>query len=258
MRDAADGHQPDLPVQAGASAHDLPILNLAGPVTGLLIQPIISALSDRTWSPRWGRQVPFFLDNTSRLRDLPVSFPVRSTLWMAVLLSWLLDASNNTAMEPCRAFIADKLPRRNSRGLPCRHRLRHHARQPLLFFFQNLIEGATEAGIPIGLSGPSCWRGLLDWLGFGLGPHTPEIPPTEAELKALRENKGSTLGLMKFRDAIIEMPTELRKLGLVLPVPVVRVDVLLAIRHALDGAVQSGARPTRIPKASRRRSAGPG
>jgi maltose/moltooligosaccharide transporter len=94
----------------GANPHDLPLLNLAGPVTGLLIQPLIGALSDRTWSPRWGRRKPFFIVGAIGCSVCLFLFPFVAALWMAVLLLWLLDVSNNTAMEPYRAFIADRLP----------------------------------------------------------------------------------------------------------------------------------------------------
>ncbi|WP_217496295.1 MFS transporter [Arthrobacter sp. 24S4-2] len=94
----------------GANPADLPILNLAGPITGLLIQPLIGALSDRTWSPRWGRRKPFFLIGAIGCALCLFLFPFVTAVWMAVMLLWLLDASNNTAMEPYRAFIADKLP----------------------------------------------------------------------------------------------------------------------------------------------------
>ena len=82
----------------GANPHDLPILNLAGPITGLLIQPLIGALSDRTWSPRWGRRKPFFLIGAIGCSICLFLFPFVTAVWMAVLLLWLLDVSNNTAM----------------------------------------------------------------------------------------------------------------------------------------------------------------
>src|SRR5918912_1997048 len=94
----------------GANPGTLPLLNLAGPLTGLLIQPMIGALSDRTWSPKWGRRKPFFITGAIGCSVCLFLFPWVTALWMAVLLLWLLDASNNTAMEPYRAFIADKLP----------------------------------------------------------------------------------------------------------------------------------------------------
>src|SRR5918911_1686079 len=93
-----------------ASTGVLPLLNLAGPITGLFIQPLIGALSDRTWSPRWGRRKPFFVVGAVGCSLCLFLYPFVAALWMAVLLLWLLDASNNTAMEPYRAFLADKLP----------------------------------------------------------------------------------------------------------------------------------------------------
>jgi len=89
----------------GASADEIPILNLAGPVTGLLIQPLIGALSDRTWSEKWGRRKPFFLIGAVGCSVFLFLMPFVTAVWMAVLCLWLLDASNNTAMEPYRAFI---------------------------------------------------------------------------------------------------------------------------------------------------------
>ena len=95
-----------------AKPEDLPILNLAGPMTGLLIQPLIGALSDKTWHPRWGRRKPFFLIGAICCSLCLFVFPFSRSLWMAAGLLWILDASNNTAMEPYRAFVADKLPAR--------------------------------------------------------------------------------------------------------------------------------------------------
>src|SRR5438045_3321220 len=93
-----------------ARPEELPFLNLAGPMTGLLIQPLIGAMSDRTWHPRWGRRKPFFLVGAIFCSLCLFAFPFSKALWMAVGLLWILDAANNTAMEPYRAFIADKLP----------------------------------------------------------------------------------------------------------------------------------------------------
>ena len=94
----------------GASHDELPLLNLAGPVTGLIIQPLIGAISDKTWSPRFGRRKPFFLIGAIIASLCLFAFPMSPTLWFAVGLLWLLDVGNNTAMEPYRAFVGDKLP----------------------------------------------------------------------------------------------------------------------------------------------------
>ena len=93
-----------------AKPEELPLLNLAGPVTGLLIQPLIGAMSDRTWSFRWGRRKPYFLIGALGCSICLFLFPFSKELWMAVGLLWILDAANNTAMEPYRAFVADQLP----------------------------------------------------------------------------------------------------------------------------------------------------
>jgi maltose/moltooligosaccharide transporter len=93
----------------GASPDEIPLLNLAGPVTGLLIQPFIGALSDSTWHPRWGRRKPYFFIGALLCSICLLLYPFSSTLWMAASLLWILDAGNNTAMEPYRAFVADKL-----------------------------------------------------------------------------------------------------------------------------------------------------
>lgn len=94
----------------GAHHEDLPLLNLAGPVTGLIIQPIIGAISDKTWSPKWGRRKPFFLIGALIGSLCLFAFPFSPTLWFAVGLLWILDVGNNMAMEPYRAFVGDKLP----------------------------------------------------------------------------------------------------------------------------------------------------
>ena len=94
----------------GAHHEDLPLLNLAGPVTGLIVQPIIGAISDKTWSPKWGRRKPFFLIGALIGSLCLFAFPFSPALWFAVGLLWILDVGNNMAMEPYRAFVGDKLP----------------------------------------------------------------------------------------------------------------------------------------------------
>lgn len=94
----------------GADEATIPLLWLAGPITGLLIQPIIGAMSDRTWHPRWGRRRPYFLVGAILASISLFLMPYSSTLWMAAGLLWILDASVNIAQEPFRAFVADKLP----------------------------------------------------------------------------------------------------------------------------------------------------
>lgn len=94
----------------GASQDELPILWLAAPVTGLLIQPIIGYYSDRTWLERWGRRRPFFAVGAILATFALFVMPHASALWVAALMLWVLDASINISMEPFRAFIGDMLP----------------------------------------------------------------------------------------------------------------------------------------------------
>jgi maltose/moltooligosaccharide transporter len=94
----------------GASPEELPGLWIAAPLTGLVVQPIVGYLSDRTWSFKWGRRRPFFLLGAI-LSSIALFFmPYSSELWMAAGFLWILDASINISMEPFRALVADKLP----------------------------------------------------------------------------------------------------------------------------------------------------
>jgi len=93
----------------GASESELPLLWLAAPLTGLIIQPIIGHMSDRTWGPL-GRRRPYFLVGAILASLALLAMPHSSALWMAAGLLWILDASVNISMEPFRAFVADLLP----------------------------------------------------------------------------------------------------------------------------------------------------
>ncbi|MCF6212909.1 MAG: MFS transporter [Flavobacteriaceae bacterium] len=94
----------------GAEKESIPILWIAAPLTGLLIQPIIGYMSDRTWSVRWGRRRPYFLVGAILSSVALVFVPHSPTLWIAAGFLWILDASINISMEPFRALVADKLP----------------------------------------------------------------------------------------------------------------------------------------------------
>ena len=93
----------------GADEASIPGLWLAGPLTGLLLQPIIGAVSDRSWSPTWGRRKPFILAGALLGSIGLVLMPNSSYVWMAAGLMWMLDAGLNSAMEPFRAFVGDML-----------------------------------------------------------------------------------------------------------------------------------------------------
>jgi maltose/moltooligosaccharide transporter len=175
----------------GASPDQIPLLNLAGPMTGLLIQPIIGAMSDKTWSPRFGRRKPYFMIGAILCSICLFLFPFSSALWMAVGLLWILDAANNTAMEPYRAFIADKLPNdQHPTGFLTQSfftGLGITLANLSLFFFQKHITG-TYGQLPIWVYasfflGTICSIASVGWSVY----KTPEIPPTEEELAALKK-----------------------------------------------------------------------
>jgi maltose/moltooligosaccharide transporter len=94
----------------GANKDEIPILWLAAPATGLLIQPIIGYLSDRTWHRRWGRRRPFFFVGALLASIALIFMPNSPTLWMAGGMLWIMDASINVSMEPFRAYVGDVLP----------------------------------------------------------------------------------------------------------------------------------------------------
>src|SRR5688500_9153407 len=92
----------------GARPEEVPLLWLAAPMTGLLVQPIVGVLSDNTWGPL-GRRRPYFLTGAILASLALFVMPTSTALWMAATLLWVLDASINISMEPFRAFVADKL-----------------------------------------------------------------------------------------------------------------------------------------------------
>ena len=205
----------------GAKPEELPLLNLAGPVTGLVIQPLIGAMSDRTWSDKWGRRKPFFLIGAFGCTIMLFLFPFVGALWVAFLFMWLLDASNNTAMEPYRAFISDRLPKSQlARGFLTQSMfvgLGAVSANLSLLIFQKTITGATANGIPY-------WVYVCFWIGAVCSTasvlvsvlSTKEIPPTEEELHEMRSKAGGVSGFFKeISDAVRDMPTGMHKIGLV-------------------------------------------
>ncbi|HEX3024423.1 MAG TPA: MFS transporter, partial [Chitinophagaceae bacterium] len=204
-----------------AKPEELPLLNLAGPMTGLLIQPLIGALSDKTWHPRFGRRKPFFLIGAIFCSLCLFAFPFSRALWMAVGLLWILDAANNTAMEPYRAFIADKLPANQlATGFLTQSfftGLGITLANVSLYFFQQIITGQTHAGIPYWVFG-SFFVGAVCSIGTVLWSvsKTPEIPPTLKELQSIQENKkGFFDPFIEIFSAIKDMPKTLWQLALV-------------------------------------------
>lgn len=187
----------------GASHEDLPLLNIAGPVTGLIIQPIIGAISDKTWSPRWGRRKPFFLIGALLGSLCLFAFPYSPTLWFAVGLLWILDVGNNMAMEPYRAFVGDKLPdTQMSFGYQMQSLFVGAGivlANASIFLFQDWFGGAAEVS--------ETSTAIPRWLyySFFIGAilsvstilwsviKTPEIPPSEEEMEEMKLHNGMSL-----------------------------------------------------------------
>lgn len=204
-----------------ASLEDLPMLNLAGPLTGLLVQPIIGAMSDKTWHPRWGRRKPYFLIGALLCSICLFIFPFSSSLWMAVGLLWVLDAANNTAMEPYRAFVADKLPdNQQAVGFLSQSFFTGFGitlAAASLWIFKQIMDGVTPSGIPYWVFG-SFFVGAICSIGSVLWSviKTPEIPPSETELAEIRsEKKGFLQPFSDIFVAIKVMPKQMWQLALV-------------------------------------------
>ena len=206
----------------GAKPDEIPFLNLAGPMTGLLIQPIIGAMSDKTWHPRWGRRKPYFFIGALFCSLCLFVYPFSSTLWMAAGLLWVLDAANNTAMEPYRAFIADKLPAdQMATGFLTQSfftGLGITLANVSLFIFQKVTYLKQMHGqIPYWVFA-SFFLGSLCSITSVLWSikKTPEIPPSAEELAALKANKRSILDpFIEIPHAIRDMPKVMWQLALV-------------------------------------------
>lgn len=214
----------------GAPEDMLPILNIAGPVTGLIIQPIIGAISDKTWSPRWGRRKPFFLIGAIIGSLCLFAFPLSPVLWFAVGLLWILDVGNNMAMEPYRAFVGDKLPiKQLSLGYQMQSLFVGAGivlANASIFLFQDWfsVDGTLDAvgSIPKWLYysffiGSVLSVGTILWSVL----KTPEIPPSEKELAEINAHKDLPfvkrfkMPFIEISKAIKEMPAFMWKLSAV-------------------------------------------
>jgi len=202
----------------GARADQIPILWLAAPLTGLIVQPIIGHASDRTWN-RLGRRRPYFLTGAILSSTALILMPRVSALWMAAGLLWILDASINISMEPFRAFVADLLPEDQ--------RTRGFAMQSLFIGL-----GAVVASVLPGI--------LLAWLGNGTGriplpvrlsfyigaaaffgaviytiATTSEYPPEDMEAfrRMKAEKRGPAENAREILESIAGMPATMKQLA---------------------------------------------
>lgn len=208
----------------GAKPEEIPGLWLAAPLTGLLVQPIIGYLSDRTWHPVWGRRRPFFLIGAILSSICLFLMPSSSALWMAAGLLWVLDSSINISMEPFRAFVADQLPaEQRTRGFSMQSffiGVGATIASALPWIFTNWfdVDGTAQAGQIASNVKWSFYIGAIAFFGAVLYTvlTTKEYPPSEEDLVATRsEKKGILHGATEILTAIKTMPKQMRQLALV-------------------------------------------
>jgi maltose/moltooligosaccharide transporter len=205
----------------GAGKEEIPLLWIAAPLTGLLVQPIIGYMSDRTWSVKWGRRRPYFLVGAI-LSSLALFFvPHSPALWIAAGFLWVLDASINISMEPFRALVADKLPQ---------------SQRSYGFVVQTLIIGIgtwIASNLPwmvsqFGVSNEAA-SGVVPMsvkVAFAIGAFvflisilytvftTDEYPPEDMEEFELEKAKKNNF-IPDILDNIGSMPTTMKKLGVI-------------------------------------------
>jgi maltose/moltooligosaccharide transporter len=207
----------------GARPDQLPILNLAGPVTGLIIQPLIGAISDRTWHPRWGRRRPFVTAGAILCAVILAVFPFVGVLWLAVICFWLLDVGNNTSMEPYRAFISDRLPKSQlARGFLTQSMFTGAGAvlaNLSLFLLQKVSALQKTAG-----NGVPYWMYVCFLIGtfcilltvLTAMSRTKEITPSDEDLAEIRATpKGLHHAVTDIKDAVKAMPVAMHKIGVV-------------------------------------------
>ena len=208
----------------GAEKDAIPFLWIAAPLTGLLVQPIVGYLSDRTWHPRFGRRKPFFFFGAVMSTIALFFAPYSSALWMAAGALWILDASINISMEPFRALVADKLP---------------ESQRSFGFVVQTLIIGIgtwVASNLPwlmteLGASNTAAAGVVPDSVkyAFGIGAFvlftsilftilkTEEYPPEDLDAfeREKEIKKGFFTGMKEVFQLIVTMPTVMKQLGLV-------------------------------------------
>lgn len=206
----------------GAKPDDIPILWLAAPVTGLLVQPIVGALSDRTWGPL-GRRRPYFLVGAI-LASIGLFFmPTSRTIWMAAGLLWMLDASINISMEPFRAFVADKLDvSQRTAGFVMQSffiGIGQTLANALPYLLGEMgVSGSTASGIPLTVkysfqAGAVVFLVCVLWTVFTTTEFPPEDPAAFDRAKRGRGGIGALFS--EIGSSIRDMPATMRQLAVV-------------------------------------------
>ena len=206
----------------GADEGALPLLWLAGPVTGLIVQPIIGAMSDRTVT-RWGRRTPYFLIGAIICSLALFAMPFSAALWMAASILWILDAANNVTMEPYRAFVSDKLP-------SDQHAIGFLTQSAFTGFGQTLAYLTPTLLVWFGMNKDAINASNIPYItitAFMIGAvfsiasilwtlsTTKEIPLSAAQITEMQKQPlGWRTTLTDIADAIAEMPLTMKQLAL--------------------------------------------
>jgi maltose/moltooligosaccharide transporter len=205
-----------------AEESSLPYLWLAGPITGLLIQPIIGSMSDRTWN-RLGRRRPYFLVGAILASGALFFMPNSSAVWMAAGMLWILDASINITMEPFRAFVADKLPEeQRTLGFVMQSffiGIGQTLANALPYVFTALgVVGVMASGIPLSVEyafkiGAVVFLLAVLWTVLTSKEYPPE--DREAFERMKRERKGIVAGFAEIFSSVAQMPKTMKQLAVV-------------------------------------------
>ncbi|MEO6613134.1 MAG: MFS transporter [Chitinophagaceae bacterium] len=209
----------------GANPDQVPLLFLAAPLTGLLVQPIIGYMSDRTWHPKWGRRRPYFMIGAILSSIALLFMPHSSELWMAAGLLWVLDVFGNVAMEPFRAFVTDKLPDSQvNRGFIMQSLmigLGGSIASALPWLMKNVFQltnTAAQGEIPENVKF-SFYIGAFFFIASVLYTvfTTKEYPPSDLGFrnKVKESNKGFGSGFREVMTALTNMPKRMRIVSLV-------------------------------------------
>ncbi len=210
----------------GAKPEEIPGLWLAAPMTGLLVQPIIGYLSDRTWHPRFGRRRPYFLIGAILSSLALFIMPNSSAVWMAAGTLWILDSCINISMEPFRAFVADNLnEKQRSYGYAMQSMFIGAASFIALFLPRLLVDlfGVSRdkgaGGIPQNIMW-SFYIGAVVFLGAVLYTvfKSKEYPPSDPDWKEkLRKERSTHSGgiVKEIFSALKNMPSQMKRLALV-------------------------------------------
>ncbi|WP_426058565.1 MFS transporter [Hymenobacter sp. B1770] len=209
----------------GANTDDIAFLWLAAPTTGLLVQPIVGYMSDRTWSPRWGRRRPFFLVGAILASLALLVMPNVTALWMAAGMLWIMDSSINISMEPFRALVGDVLPSgQRTTGFAAQTffiGVGAIVASSLPWMFTNWFDVSNTAGpgqIPLSVKYAFYIGGIVFLLAvLWTVIRTKEYPPED--MKAFEEEKRRTAGFWNgVRESfmgIFNMPKTMKQLAAV-------------------------------------------